>query len=309
MRRRILLACLGTVGLAATMINIVDGASAPRSWTAIAVPASAAHRLDTHRFPVPPSTADCRAIYLLACYSPAQLLRAYDVDALHERGLTGRGQTIAIVDSFGSPTIEHDLQADQQSLYTYRVDSWPSSDPLVTSVGGTRLHLDADGHRTAPDEVWNDDYGAGGGGLSTMFARPAFQDGVQSVVGAQRGTPDVAMSASIDGGAIVYSSYDKDDAGWSIVGGTSEATPMFAGVVAVAAQAAGHPLGLINPALYSIAHRGDSGIVDVVNGGNTFGDVPGYDAVGGYDLASGLGSIDAGLLVPELAAAAQPAGG
>jgi subtilase family serine protease len=57
-------------------------------------------------------------------------------------------------------------------LYTHRVNSWPSSDPLVTSVGGTQLHLDAQGNRTAPDNVWNDQAlfdapAAGGGGRST----------------------------------------------------------------------------------------------------------------------------------------------
>jgi subtilase family serine protease len=50
-------------------------------------------------------------------------------------------------------------------LYTHRVNSWPSSDPLVTSVGGTQLHLDAQGNRTAPDNVWNDDMSSGLGTL------------------------------------------------------------------------------------------------------------------------------------------------
>jgi subtilase family serine protease len=201
-----------------------------------------------------------------------------------------------------------DFQSDQETLYPYRVNSWPASDPLVTSVGGTRLRLDADGDRTAPDNVWQDSYGASGGGLSTLFSRPAFQDGVAGVVGAQRGTPDVALSAAIDGGALVYTSYDPDDVGWGIVGGTSEAAPMFAGVVALAAQLAGHRLGLINPALYSIAARGGPGIVDVTSGDNSFGDVTGYNATSGYDLASGLGTIDAAELVPELAAARTGAG-
>ena len=113
------------------------------------------------------------------------------------------------------------------------------------------------------------------------------------------------MSAALDGGVIVYTSYDADDVGWGIVGGTSEATPMFAGVVAVAAQLAGHRLGLINSALYSIAQRGAPGIVDVTDGDNSFGDVGGFDAVAGYDLASGVGSVDAAHLVPELAAAVK----
>ena len=45
---------------------------------------------------------------------------------------------------------------DAEDFYPFRVNSWPSSDPLVTSVGGTQLHLDANGNRLAPDNVWND---------------------------------------------------------------------------------------------------------------------------------------------------------
>ena len=126
---------------------------------------------------------------------------------------------------------------------------------------------------------------------------------MSDVVGTQRGTPDVVLSAALDGGVIVYASYDPADTGWSIVGGTSEATPMFAGIVAIAAQLAGHRLGVINSALYSIAQRGGDGIVDLVGADNSFGDVSGYDAVDGYDLATGLGTVDAAVLVPDLAAA------
>ena len=53
-------------------------------------------------------------------------------------------------------------------LYPMRVNSWPSSDPLVTSVGGTKLTLDDAGNRLAPDVVWNDGFAAGGGGVSAV---------------------------------------------------------------------------------------------------------------------------------------------
>ena len=61
-------------------------------------------------FPAPPPSALCQRRYGLACYSPQQIQRAYDLPALYARGLTGRGRTIVIVDSFGSPTIRHDLR-------------------------------------------------------------------------------------------------------------------------------------------------------------------------------------------------------
>lgn len=444
-RRAAALACVAVVVASLVVTGTADPrATGPR---VVPVPAGAGHRLDRSEFVAPPSSDECRTTYQVTCYSPAQLRAAYDVDPLLDGGTTGAGTTIAIVDSFGSPTIEHDLavfdatwglpdppsirtitpagplppfdpsdsdmagwafettldveyahvmapqadilvvatpvsetegvagfpqivaaenyvidhgladvisqslgaaeqtfpsaqrlrslrgafvnaakhgvtvvasagdsgatdyQNDQQTLFSYPVDSWPSTDPLVTSVGGTQLHLDATGARTASDAVWNDGYGAGGGGLSTVFSRPAYQDGVRGVVGTSRGTPDVSLSAAVDGGVIVYSSYDPDDTGWSVVGGTSEAAPLFAGLVALATQQAGHRLGAINAALYRLAQRSDGGIVDVTTGDNSYGDVTGYDAVPGYDLATGLGTVDAAQLVPALAAAARPRSG
>jgi len=83
--------------------------------------------------------------------------------------------------------------------------------------------------------------------------------------------------------------------------GTSLATPLFAGIVALADQEAGHPLGLINPALYRMAAAHDRGIVDITRGDNTFEAVRGFRAQRGYDLVSGLGTINAAYFVPELA--------
>ena len=76
---------------------------------------------------------------------------------------------------------------------------------------------------------------------------------------------------------------------------------------------AGHPLGLINPALYRLAAAGAPGIVDVTSGDNTVSfrqggrqrTVPGFAAVRGYDLASGVGTINAAYFVRELAFAAS----
>jgi subtilase family serine protease len=197
------------------------------------------------------------------------------------------------------------------TLYTHRVNAWPSTDPLVTSLGGLQLHLDAKGNRTLPDNVWNDTNllgspAATGGGLSAVFRRPAYQNSVSSVVGLQRGTPDISLSAAVDGGALVYLSFLPP--GFYIIGGTSEASPQFAGIVAIADQAAGHDLGLLNPKLYAIG-SGGAGIPDITIGNNTVTftqnghtyTVRGYDAVGGYDMASGLGTVDAAKLVAALA--------
>lgn len=410
----------------------------------------------------PPTTAYCEKTYHIACYQPGQIQQAYDLAPLFNQGITGTGQTIIIVDSFGSPTIAKDLKtfddtfglpappslrviqpagpvppykpnpnrigwagetdldveyahtmapdanillvetpssenegitgfpdiikaekyvidhhmggvisqsfsateqtfASAQQLlslrgsyidayqnnvtvltasgdsgatdykfnltdyYTFPVTSWPDSDPLVTGVGGTQLHLNASGHHTAPDNVWNDTYNvptnefifgnagpnpiAGGGGKSIIFSRPSYQDGVKSVVGARRGVPDISMSGACNGGVDYYQSFAGQAPGWYVVCGTSEATPLLAGVVALADQVAGHPLGLINPALYSLSASGAPGIVDVTKGNNTVSftqggslhTVTGFSARPGYDLASGVGTIDAAQFVFELA--------
>jgi subtilase family serine protease len=198
-----------------------------------------------------------------------------------------------------------DAESDATTLYPFRVNSWPSSDPLVTSVGGTLLNLDDQGNRQSPDVVWNDSRGAGGGGVSGVFSRPLYQAGVAKEVGSKRGTPDISMSASTSGAAWIYTSFGGVSVGWHLVGGTSEASPIFSGIVALADQAAGHRLGLINPALYlmgTLSQAGSSnGVVDVTSGNNSFGGVTGFTAKRGYDLASGWGTIDAAKFVPALA--------
>ena len=417
----------------------------------------------------PPTTRYCERHYRIACYLPGQIQRAYGLPALYRSGITGRGQTITIVDSYGSPTVRRDLRvfdrtarlpappslriiqpagavapyrpnanrvgwagetdldveyahtiapqarillvetptaenegrtgfpaivraekyvishhlggvisqsfsATEQtfatpqrllslrgayqlaarrgvtvltasgdsgaadvryngaSYYLHAVTSWPDSDPLVTGVGGTALHLGAAGRPLRPATVWNDTYNvptnkfifgdrgpnplAGGGGRSVIFARPGYQDGVSAVTGSQRGVPDISMSAACNGAADMYQSFAGQKAGWYPTCGTSEATPEFAGIVALAGQQAGHWLGLINPALYQLSARRAPGLADVVSGSNTVSfrqggalhTVRGFRAQPGYDLASGVGTVGGPAFVRELAGQAGGTG-
>jgi subtilase family serine protease len=222
-----------------------------------------------------------------------------------------------------------DVELNQVTYYTHRVIDWPPSDPLVTAVGGTQLHLNAAGFRTSPDTVWNDTYNvaanevafgdagpnplATNGGVSSVFARPPYQDGVAGVVGNARGVPDITMSGACNGAVETYQSFPGAPPGWYMACGTSEATPLFAGIVALADQVAGHRLGLINPALYAMKANHAPGLVPVTSGNNTVSftqdgksyTVIGYHASAGYNLASGLGTVNAAEFVPTLAAYAR----
>ena len=207
------------------------------------------------------------------------------------------------------------------TLYDHPIVDWPASDPLVTAVVGTTLHLDAAGNRASPDTAWNDSrdaavqkkFGAlpwaGTGGLSTIFVRPSYQNSVAATVGNHRGVPDVSFSASLSGAVLIYGSFTGKGT-WGPGGGTSAACPEFAGIVAIADQYAGRKLGLINPALYRLEAEKAPGIVDVTQGNNTVSfpqggktiTVNGYQAKPRYDLVTGVGTIGAARFVPELAA-------
>jgi subtilase family serine protease len=237
-------------------------------------------------------------------------------------------------DEICNPSTDCADPADVICCSATRAVDWPASDPLVTGVGATLLHLNDQGYRTAPDSVWNDlssavgipgpvyTYGSSGGGLSTVFSRPQFQDGVAGTVGSSRGTPDIAMSGASTGAVVFYDSTDPSVAGWGIISGTSEASPLFSGIVALADQVAGHSLGYLNPTLYAMAQRGGSdGIVPISQGSNTYvfctaadigangacasesdlQSVAGFSANGSYNNATGWGTVNAALFVPALA--------
>lgn len=210
-----------------------------------------------------------------------------------------------------------DYEDNASSIYPFKVTSWPATDPLVTSVGGTKLDLDKGGSQVAPAVAWNDTFlhgspapEASGGGYSEFFARPSYQSKL-ALPGTKRAVPDIAMSAACSGLVDVYVSFPGPAAspGWEPMCGTSEATPLFAGIVALSDQEAGHGLGPINPALYALEGVHGNGLVSVTSGNNTVSfvnashktvTVAGYDATSGYNLVTGLGTIDAASFVPAL---------
>ena len=195
---------------------------------------------------------------------------------------------------------------------------WPASDPLVTAVGGTNLCTTAaTGSMTA-----NDTYGpttctthadqrevawAGStGGFSSVFPKPPYQDTLpegSTSIGSMRGVPDVSWDASCGTFLWVYISIPGITAGYYGICGTSAASPEFAAMVAIADQYAHENLGLVNPTLYQLASssKASTYFFDVTTG-TQFGP-GGYSAGTGWDPVTGLGTPNAGNLVPALAAA------
>jgi subtilase family serine protease len=188
--------------------------------------------------------------------------------------------------------------------------SLPASDPLVLAVGGATLTASHVTGAYINQTAWNTPVdgqpAASGGGFSHLFARPAYQDGVPGI-GAMRGVPDVAGDASPSTGMAI--AFAASGGGYALLseGGTSAAAPFWAGLVALADQDAGHPLGFVNPAIYRIA-RGPAyhkAFHDVTTGNNTVvvdGDtITGYQAGPGWDPVTGWGTPNAEVLIPLLA--------
>ena len=414
----------------------------------------------------PPTTADCEKAYKVACYEPAQIRQAYDLPAVYASGVTGKGTTIVIVDSFGSPTIKNDLSVFDQTFGlpappSFRViqpaGKVPAYDPgnsdMVGWAGETTLDVEyahtvapgasillvetpvseTEGVHGFPQIVTAEEYVLKhhlGDVISQSFSATEQTFPNAAAVQALRGAYQLAerdhvtvLAASGDSGAadveldrehllpvpgdLVAGQRPAGDrgrrhaaalqrpgqahradrverhvqqggervrrrqrgpepagrrrrqvhllrpavvperraergrqparrarhlderrlqrvgghlrhlsrraGGWTPECGTSEATPLFAGIVALADQVAGHPLGLINPALYQLAAEGAPGIVDVRSGNNTVSfsqggheyTVRGFAATPGYDLASGVGTVNAAYFVRELALAAS----
>jgi kumamolisin len=183
---------------------------------------------------------------------------------------------------------------------------FPACSPHVLGCGGTSLIADPATATVTSETVWNNGAGNGatGGGVSNTFGQPTWQVGAGVPIrGGQhasaqpdtagRGVPDVAADADPDTGYQVFV-----DGQPMVFGGTSAVAPLWAALVCRLAQSLGHPLGLLQPAVYAAAKPGLSpaGFRDITSGNNGH-----YRAGPGWDPCTGLGVPDATALLAVLA--------
>ena len=189
------------------------------------------------------------------------------------------------------------------------------SSPYSTCVGGTEFNegsgddwssTNGAGGESAlgyiSEKVWNEsaDQGgsglwASGGGASTYYVQPSWQTGVAGANhNGMRLVPDVAVSAASHDGYII-----NENGSFWVIAGTSAASPSYAGILAVVVQKQGGAgQGNANPGLYAMLNASQSPFHATPSGSNTVPGVTGFTASGSaYNLATGLGSVDANLLV------------
>ena len=223
----------------------------------------------------------------------------------------------------------------KSATHGYGVDV-PASLPYVTGMGGTEFSdgdstggtqywsATNNGNNGSaisyiPEMVWNDTAADGflaatGGGVSTLFTKPSWQTGAGVPADGQRDVPDLALSSSADHDGYLICSrsscvtgYRRSDQTLNVIGGTSAAAPTFAGIVALLDQQTNQPQGNVNPVLYGLAAGASTAFHDITTGDNMVpctqgtkdcpaGGMIGYSAGPGYDLTTGLGSIDVGAL-------------
>ncbi|MGC2638620.1 MAG: S53 family peptidase [Acidobacteriaceae bacterium] len=230
------------------------------------------------------------------------------IDALWEQAAS-EGMTV-IVAAGDSGAAGCDDPADDWATHGRAVNGLCSS-PFSLCVGGTELADDSDAywavdndgigesaHGYIPEITWNQSGAssgglwAGGGGVSSLYARPAWQpdsgDGAESM----REVPDLSLTSSSHDSCLLW--FDGAQVADS---GTSAAAQVMGGILALAVARRGERLGNPAPELYALAASRPAIFHDVTAGNNSVPGEAGFPAVPGFDLATGLGSVNAALLV------------
>jgi subtilase family serine protease len=227
-------------------------------------------------------------------------------------GLSEGSSTTALLDSENASFQQ--MAAQGQSIYAASGDSGayddgstlsvddPASQPYMVGVGGTQLFVGS-GETYDHETTWNVNDtvsgGAGGGGVSTVWPIPSWQQGLSHAASnSMRNVPDVSLNSDQYTGYAIYY-----HGGWWIYGGTSCAAPLWAAFTARVnqqRQANGSTsLGFANPAIYSIGSGSNyaNDFHDISDGSTNLY----YEAMTGYDNATGWGTFNGANLFAELA--------
>jgi kumamolisin len=257
------------------------------------------------------SYGECESI--VQPYTAARTLVERQLTATAALGIT----TVVAAGDSGSSACARGVPANQLTSSDKKPQvSWPASSPWVLAVGGTNLTLGADNQITSTG-AWNDtEYSApftatagGGGGSSAFEKKPWWQPAQSFGTSGKRMVPDVSAFADESPGyPIVCSSGVQGckGSGQSIafVGGTSAATPLVAGMIALfnqQAKAAGKPRpGFVAPLLTTLAQRDTGAVLDVTQGTNALFGSSSYTTRPGFDLATGWGSPIADAIASQL---------
>jgi pseudomonalisin len=210
-----------------------------------------------------------------------------------------------------------DYGSESTAQYPLGVNALCSS-PYDVCVGGTEFNdgsdpslywssTNASAQASAlsyiPEVVWNESGAnggsglwAGGGGASTVYNKPSWQTGTGVPSDGKRDVPDVSLTAAGHDGYLIF-----QEGGMYVVGGTSAASPSFAGLMALVVQNVNAWQGNANATFYPLATKQASGgaavFHDITSGNNSVPGLTGYNATVGYDRASGLGSVDASVMI------------
>ena len=228
----------------------------------------------------------------------------------HTAFLSGLAKGISILASSGDSGFAECFKTDKTGTKITSVSkgvSFPASDPLVLAVGGTRAYTDDTTGVVTNEAAWSctktdgtvpkkptvkqcnrfTGDGGAGGGSSKAYKRPAYQKGLKGASGG-RNLPDISFDADPHSGLYIYGR-DNSIIYNGVVGGTSLASPLLAGVLVDGIQKlGGQRLGLFQNVLYA---KGSTLGVDITQGNN------GFPAKKGYDRATGKGSVGAGTTI------------
>jgi subtilase family serine protease len=219
----------------------------------------------------------------------------------YQRATIQQGMTfLASSGDGGATNYATEGDARTRQLASVPTTSFPANSPWVLTVGGTVLSINGATLQEVQESAWP----KSGGGFSKFYSTPTYQQhlpaSTQSQLQNRRGVPDVAASADSHAGLVIHS-----QGKYRVIGGTSASAPLWAALIAIGNQMAGHPLGFVNPAIYTIGVSANAAqdFRDITSGNNTLAGVPGYNAVVGWDPVTGFGAPIADKLLPDLIAA------